>query len=314
MKFSDFTQLWKEEPECLIDYAKTVPKGGTIVEIGTADGGTAGLLYEAIHKKDVQIYTVDIAPTQTAYQILKNTSVNIISSDSSSSADRWDKEVKKPINFLLIDGNHSFLSLYKDFFSWVPYLAADAIVAFHDYDPPERGGIAHFGVKVFIDTLIEKHLLKDISHEYRLLFCRLKTSNKISLSIHTFFNTFLKIGADINSVKKRVFRKSVDQGIDIIRKRNTGIDSLQASYCIEHLINGYYELLLKYSNDKNETMRWFEMFSMLNHAYGESDFPNELKHILPPSNETEMSRMIAKEHIKMQILKNILKTVIPWTP
>ena len=314
MRFSDYTQLWKEEPDCLTNHAKTVPEGGTIVEIGTAEGGTAGLLYEATLKKNVQIYTVDIAPSETAYQILKDTNIKIISSESTNFAKMWGEEIKKPIDFLFIDGDHSFLGVYKDFFSWSPFLTPSAEVVFHDYDPPERGGIAHFGVKVFIDTLIENQLIKDISHEYRFLFCRLNVNKEPNISISTFFNTFLKIDKDINSVIKRIYRKSLNNGIEIIRKKELGIDSLQASYCIEYLIDGHFELLIKNSNSKNETLQWLEMFFMLNHAYGESDFPKKLTNILPPANETEMSKLIAKEHVKLQILKNILQTIISWTP
>jgi len=314
MNLIPYTQLWKEEPELLVNRAKAVPEGGMIVEIGTAEGGTARLLYDAANSNNVEIYTIDVALTKKASQILKNTNVKIVTEESSSCAREWGNEIKSQIDFLLIDGDHSFLGVYNDFYSWIPNLASNAVIAFHDYDSPERGGIAHFGVKVFIDTLVENNILKDISHEYRFLFCRLNVDRSSSLSIESFFNTFNNIGKEINKVREKIFKESLGCGIELIKNNKAEVDSLQACYCVEGLVKNHDGLLLEISNNKCETIYWIEMYQMLEHAYVQSFFPDHIECIPVPSDETEMSNLIAKEYIKVQILKNILKTVVLWTP
>ena len=56
------------------------------------------------------------------------------------------------------------------------------------------------------------------------------------------------------------------------------------------------------------------MYRLLEHAYGKTFFPNNVESMHVPSNETKMSKLIAKEFIKIQLLKNILKTIVTWIP
>jgi hypothetical protein len=280
MECLKYSQLWLEEPEILKQKVCLIPDGGTLVEIGTADGGTARFLYEILKSRDIRIYTIDIAKTFDADRLLKNTTVNVITGNAAEHAKVWRNS---QVDFLFIDGDHSFLGIYKDFFSWIPNLKKDSVIAFHDYDPPERGGIAHLGVQIFIDTLINKKILQNVAHEYRFLFCRLNNRNDL-------------------------------HGIELIKDRDIQINSLEASYLVEYLIEEHYELLIKSSKSADDSRRWVEMYFMLEHAYGETYFPYKLKNISPPTDDNGMSIMIAKEHIKLQILKNILQTIVSWIP
>jgi hypothetical protein len=311
MECLKYSQLWLEEPEILKQKVCLIPDGGTLVEIGTADGGTARFLYEILKSRDIRIYTIDIAKTFDADRLLKNTTVNVITGNAAEHAKVWRNS---QVDFLFIDGDHSFLGIYKDFFSWIPNLKKDSVIAFHDYDPPERGGIAHLGVQIFIDTLINKKILQNVAHEYRFLFCRLNNRNDLHVSIDDFFNTFMKIGESLTCLKEQVFEKSIEHGIELIKDRDIQINSLEASYLVEYLIEEHYELLIKSSKSADDSRRWVEMYFMLEHAYGETYFPYKLKNISPPTDDNGMSIMIAKEHIKLQILKNILQTIVSWIP
>ena len=72
------------------------------------------------------------------------------------------------------------LDVYSDFNAWLPLVAPEAIVAFHDYDPIDRGGLRHLAVKVVLDAIIALNLLSDVSHEGRMLYGKIRS--QVSLS------------------------------------------------------------------------------------------------------------------------------------
>ncbi len=141
----------------------------------------------------------------------------------------------------------------------------------------------------------------------------LNLNKEPNLSIISYFDTYQQIGRDIIRTTKEVFEKLIDHGTETIRKRKIKFDSMQAAYCIEQLMKKNYELLLKYSNDKNVSLRWIEVYSMLNHAYGESEFPENVETFSPPLNEIDMSRLIVREQIRLIILSKILASVVEWS-
>ena len=75
-------QLWSEETDCIGDYVKLMPQGGTVLEIGIVQGGSTSSLLKGTQKNNVKLYTVDFSLTKAAYQTLSGTNVNIISEDS----------------------------------------------------------------------------------------------------------------------------------------------------------------------------------------------------------------------------------------
>ena len=114
-----------------------------------------------------------MSPSKTAYKVLNSSNVKVISSDSSKFAKKWEVENKQKIDFLLIDDDHWFIGIYMDFYSWISLLNSSAVLAIHDNDQPERGAISHLGVRIFINTLNENHVLKDVLHLHRFCFCSL---------------------------------------------------------------------------------------------------------------------------------------------
>ena len=312
MDYTKHAQLWKEEPESLIKQVERLPENAMIVEIGTADGGTAGIMYESTKEKDVNIYTIDLNPSDIARSALKETSVKIICDDSINFSKKWAKEIKKSIDFLLIDGDHSFLGVYRDYFNWLPNTNPNTLIVFHDYDSPERGGVAHFGVRIFIDTLIGTEAITDVNHEYRFLFCKQNLLKKNNLTIDDYYNRQINIGKDINIIVRRLIDEP-NFGIESLI-RNNHIDSLSACYYVDKIIKKDSQFILKYSSSRNDALRLMEALYLLEHACGFSTFPDELTRLAIPKNENEISKMIAKEQVRLHFLINILKTIVPWNP
>jgi predicted O-methyltransferase YrrM len=122
---NEHTLLWKEEPDCLASWADAVPDGGRILEIGTAEGGSARIMDKVVAGRGVSICTVDLAPSEKAAELLSSTSVKMVKAPSASFAKSWSEADR--IDLLFIDGDHSFKGIYEDFVSWAPFLSsADA--------------------------------------------------------------------------------------------------------------------------------------------------------------------------------------------
>jgi len=161
------SDLWKGEQLILAEFLQCVPDGGTVVEIGTFKGGTAVIMSEMLSEKMAKIYAVDIAPDPKAYENLRNTHVELIVAPSDHTAEEWSKR-NIPIDLLFIDGCHKFESVFSDYRAWHSHMKEGGTVMFHDYDPVHRGGIAHLGVRVFIEGLIKCKSLKEVSHRFKL--------------------------------------------------------------------------------------------------------------------------------------------------
>jgi predicted O-methyltransferase YrrM len=165
-----FTQLWKGEQAVLRQIAAAVPPGGTIVEIGTAEGGTALLMHRAAAQRGVRIYTVDIAPSPRAREHLRDTGVAMLAQPSAEAARCWRQIAGQPIDMLFIDGSHQLADVVSDFTLWAPHLRPGGLVVFHDYDPIERGGIVHLAVRIAVDAALATSQVRNPVHRYKLLY------------------------------------------------------------------------------------------------------------------------------------------------
>lgn len=314
MQNFSFAQLWKEERGELANIAASVPENGTIVEIGTGQGGTSAIFHTFTNHKGVKIYTIDVAPSLRAYENLRGTSVEILAKASSEYAPLWMQTIGRPIDLLFVDGNHNFQYVFEDFNLWVPYLKPGGLVMFHDYDPKERGGLAHFGVRVCLDTILKCKLLDDPIHKYRLLFGRVRSPNKVKLPLHECFLTFVNIGIEIIEIREKIFSGSIESVLKILRKREIELDSVQACYCIDYALRNKFDYLDAEANSPHEFRRWVEMLSICEHGYGISLFPDKVTDIPTPSDHTQLSQIIAREQVRLTILSQILKTFVSWTP
>jgi len=161
-----FSQLWIEEEDFLRTLAQGLPEGSTYVEIGTAQGGSAYIFGQEAAQKRLEIHSFDVAPAEETRKNLKGLSVNLHAMASTEGAKGWSSG---PIDLLFIDGGHTFLDAYDDFFHWAGHLRSGGLVLFHDFDRPERGGVVHLGVRLFCETLLRHGCLANVVHEGRIL-------------------------------------------------------------------------------------------------------------------------------------------------
>ncbi len=56
----------------------------------------------------------------------------------------------RPIRFLLIDADHSYEGVCRDYHAWLPHVAPGGLIVFHDYAMPEAG------VRRFVDEIVER--------------------------------------------------------------------------------------------------------------------------------------------------------------
>lgn len=110
------------------------------VEIGVAEGASAHAIRESLHPEGI-LYLIDPyisgripflnATKWVAHRFVNqvsNASVIWIADYSSRVAEDWNKQ----IDFLFIDGDHSYERCLQDWEQWSPYISNKGYVAFHD--------------------------------------------------------------------------------------------------------------------------------------------------------------------------------------
>lgn len=314
METVSYAFIWKEEQKWLAQLAEKVPEKGTLVEIGTALGGTAMIFHQALRSKNVNIYSIDSVDCTRARNNLKNTGVSIINLSSREFAEIWKKDIRLPIDLLYIDGDHNFHSIYEDFNEWYPLVSPHGTIAFHDYDPVERGGLAHLGVKICLDTLIAKGSLGSVRHDYKILSGTKEDIEVQTLDWRDCFRTFTEIAERICRKREEIFKVSIQDGMNILNSRRVPFDSLQACYCVDFALKHDFEHIDSRTSSFHDFRRWVEMLAVFDHAHGPSPFPERYNAIATPANHFELSRMIAHEQVRIYILTMILKTLVSWEP
>lgn len=139
-----FGFLHKAEWHALKALLALVPDKGTAVNIG-AGAGTSGLILREAAQLS-KSWTVDIQGPGSPFGSLegeRNAFANAgiawdpkrhdqICGDSKAVGKSW----KGPgLDFLFIDGDHSYDGCAGDILSWLPHMNAGSIVAIHDYAP-----------------------------------------------------------------------------------------------------------------------------------------------------------------------------------
>ncbi len=196
-----FTQLWKGEQAILSTLAGSVPRNGTIVEIGTAEGGTALLMHRSTQGNGVKIYTVDVAPSPKAFEHLRDTGVTMFSQASLECARSWRQSTGRSIDLLFIDGSHKLEDVANDFNAWAPFVRPGGLVAFHDYDPVERGGLVHLGVKTCVDSLLQAGTLRSPTHQFKLLYGTMDKPDKASVDARACYDTLTSLARNIARIR-----------------------------------------------------------------------------------------------------------------
>ena len=286
-----------------------VPDAGIIVEIGTADGGTSLLMYKHCAGRGIKIVTIDTAATEKAHSILKNTSVEMVSDCSWKYASKWRKHHKKKVDLLFIDGDHSLIGVYRDFLGWSVHLNQNGAVLFHDVDPEYRGGLAHYAVYIFTQTILRKKILARPVQEYRFLYGRLKKSENLKVEPLDFIKTLCREAGKINNIAGSGGQALLKK----LKNRAHGVTSSVACYCVERIMKDDWALLLDSCGSKEELRRCRETLEMLEYAYGASHYPWNFSG-KGFGNHQSVSKLVAAEQVRLWILRKALTAVVDWTP
>jgi predicted O-methyltransferase YrrM len=165
------TQVKEEFVELLKIFQELNPK--YILEIGTASGGSL-FCFCKLAKDDATIISIDLpeGPFGGGYPEWKipiyqafakeNQKLYLLRKDSHK--EETLEEVKKILNenqldFLFIDGDHSYEGVKKDFEMYSPLVKKEGIIAFHDINPgpPQNVG----GVPEFWKEIKEKYKFQE---------------------------------------------------------------------------------------------------------------------------------------------------------
>ncbi len=129
--------LSQREAELLYKIAHD--KAGNIIEIGSLHGRSTVVLAEAIKDSDKSGKVFAIDPGYMDIQSLVNFQKNISHfgvdkyiQPITISSEEANKNWHDPVDFLWIDGDHTYKGAELDFLLWEPYLKIGGIIAYHD--------------------------------------------------------------------------------------------------------------------------------------------------------------------------------------
>ena len=136
-----------------------------IVEIGVLHGNTTRVL---LKNSSCKVYGIDpIIPDSMNKNLIGNMSyINTLKTDypwrfifikdySYNVVKTWNE----PIDYLFIDGDHSYEAVKRDFNDWFPHVNSGGVIAFHD-SAVFRGGPAWWdGPSKFVDEILHDERL-----------------------------------------------------------------------------------------------------------------------------------------------------------
>jgi predicted O-methyltransferase YrrM len=133
------TQTTDAERECMVRYARTKKR---LAEIGVWEGVTARQLRDNI-SADAVYFAIDPYPVGrlgfSTQKVIAHRTVEkarngrvVWIEDTGVNAASHDLVKERPIDFLFIDGDHSYEGLKGDWQAWSPLIAIGGIVALHD--------------------------------------------------------------------------------------------------------------------------------------------------------------------------------------
>jgi len=128
-------------------------KAKTIVEIGSMDGCSSMCLGLVAKETDGSLYCIEPSPKARWKQNIKDLFltdyVTLIMAESP-----WvdTRMIPKPIDYLLIDGNHKTRWCLVDYHFWERFVRPGGMIAFHDYNGAK--GVGDW-IRRALDIIIE---------------------------------------------------------------------------------------------------------------------------------------------------------------
>lgn len=307
-------QLWNEEARALRALARRVPKGGTIVEIGLGCGESAALFLAATKGRHARVISVDSHPRREVLDRTIARGGHVIARTSRAAAQAYARTTA-PIDLLFIDGGHSFHDAFNDVQAWVPLVRRGGIVALHDYDVAERGGLVHLSVEIVARGMLHARLLAS-PHRIGRLFIGavppLVRSPRLSLracreAVRHFRREMLCAIARSPLTHPR----KILEFIRVRGSRTFPLTSAQACVIFDALPEHMVAQFMAESRRPREFIRFIETLSFFRNAYGPSFFGS--RSIPVPARATELSRLLAREHTRFHLLSVALQMLLSWT-
>jgi predicted O-methyltransferase YrrM len=148
----------RNEADFILEY---IPKGGTLLEIGTYHGFT--IAYMALERPDVQFTSIDPFPSARVnkatdqYPIgnkkiwMQNHRKNnhLVVCDLEKYCEMFTAEALPKFDVVFVDGNHYYDYVLEDLKNSIRVVKPNGFIAVHDY-----GKISHADVKKAVDNFI----------------------------------------------------------------------------------------------------------------------------------------------------------------
>jgi len=147
----------------------------TVVEIGTDEGGTL-FLWTRVAAEDATLVAVDARPLGrlgrwSTYAFVRRglararQRVELVmpaDSQSPSTVARVRRLLRdRPVDFLFIDGDHSYDGVKRDYELWSPLVRRGGLIAFHDVKPDAPHGVPRFWSELRRSVTAEERIAGD---------------------------------------------------------------------------------------------------------------------------------------------------------
>lgn len=152
-------KLFKDKEE----YAKHIPKGSRILEIGTLAGDYAEVLIKEVKPASIDLLDVFEAYDWPAcnrfdraghFNFVKNRFKNVKSiTYHKGYSDKIMPTLDKKFDYIYIDANHDYEHCKADLMNALPLLAEDGIIGFNDYIVDKDHGVDYGVIEVVCEFL-----------------------------------------------------------------------------------------------------------------------------------------------------------------
>lgn len=207
-KITDKIDGWLSERErkFLYEKAKGCSGKGAIVEIGSFKGkSTVCLALGSKNGKNLKVYAIDPHISDLEHRLynqkestfkifqsnIKEAGVTDIVNPIVKSSKEAAKDWSRPIEFLWIDGDHSYDGAKTDFDFYSPFVVDGGLIAFHDSTQKEVNRVASdvFKENGFVDL----GLIDSITYAKKSLSKKKSAKDKLVLFLLANYSNFRKI-------------------------------------------------------------------------------------------------------------------------
>ena len=146
----DYTFTIKQK-ELVFEYAKKVPKGGVVVELGVAYGETAAVICYVAKHRQFEYHGVDDFSLCGSAESVMASLIRLGLSAKIHNGKTCDILWNKEIDLLILDAGHDENNIKADCEKWLSFVKKNGIVMFHDYEDIYDQGSAHWAVRHYAD-------------------------------------------------------------------------------------------------------------------------------------------------------------------